>query len=109
MFCPLCQSEYREGFTQCSDCHIDLVAAFKDAQSSSMRLWKGDRQKLLDSILSALDAQDIPFHWKEEVNTTPSAKWLFSWTAIRSEIMYEVWVLRSDREKARAAIASLTN
>ena len=25
MFCPKCRAEYREGFTTCSDCHIDLV------------------------------------------------------------------------------------
>lgn len=25
MFCPKCKVEYREGFLQCSDCHIDLV------------------------------------------------------------------------------------
>ena len=26
MFCPKCHAEYREGFTKCSDCHIDLVS-----------------------------------------------------------------------------------
>ena len=25
MFCPKCRAEYREGFTTCWDCHIDLV------------------------------------------------------------------------------------
>jgi hypothetical protein len=25
MFCPKCRAEYREGFTTCSDCHIDSV------------------------------------------------------------------------------------
>jgi hypothetical protein len=25
MFCPQCKSEYRVGFTRCSDCQIDLV------------------------------------------------------------------------------------
>ncbi len=25
MFCPKCHAEYREGFTRCADCHIDLV------------------------------------------------------------------------------------
>ncbi len=25
MFCPKCKSEYREGFTQCSNCNTDLV------------------------------------------------------------------------------------
>ena len=25
MFCPECRAEYREGFTQCSDCQVPLV------------------------------------------------------------------------------------
>ncbi len=25
MFCPNCRTEYREGFTVCADCNIDLV------------------------------------------------------------------------------------
>ena len=27
MFCPKCRTEYREGFTVCADCHVDLVDA----------------------------------------------------------------------------------
>ena len=26
MFCPQCRTEYREGFTTCADCKVDLVA-----------------------------------------------------------------------------------
>ena len=26
MHCPLCRVEYREGFTECSDCHVPLSA-----------------------------------------------------------------------------------
>ncbi|HUA60038.1 MAG TPA: DUF2007 domain-containing protein [Verrucomicrobiae bacterium] len=26
MYCPQCRIEYREGFTECADCHIPLVA-----------------------------------------------------------------------------------
>lgn len=25
MFCPICGDEYREGFTECADCHVPLV------------------------------------------------------------------------------------
>ena len=26
MYCPQCRVEYREGFTECSDCHVALLA-----------------------------------------------------------------------------------
>jgi hypothetical protein len=26
MFCPVCKSEFREGFTRCGSCEVDLVA-----------------------------------------------------------------------------------
>jgi len=30
MFCPKCKAEYREGFTHCSDCDVDLVASLPE-------------------------------------------------------------------------------
>lgn len=29
MFCPECEAEYREGFTECSDCGVGLVATLE--------------------------------------------------------------------------------
>lgn len=108
MFCPLCQSEYRDGFTECADCHVHLVSAREQAQASSARLWKGDRQHLLDGILAALDAQGIPSRFKEIVNTTSRVKVFgIPLTPTKSTFEYEVWVFRSDLEKANAAIANL--
>lgn len=25
MFCPKCRTEYREGYSECADCHVELV------------------------------------------------------------------------------------
>lgn len=30
MFCPICKSEYREGFTKCADCQVDLVEKIEE-------------------------------------------------------------------------------
>lgn len=34
MFCPNCGAEYREGFTHCSDCQVDLVERLPDEQAT---------------------------------------------------------------------------
>ena len=108
VFCPLCQSEYREGFTECADCHVHLVISRDQARASSARLWKGDRQHLFDEILAALDAQGIPSHFKQIVNMTPRITFLgIPLTPTKSTFEYEVWVFRSDLEKASTAIANL--
>ncbi|MGD0777523.1 MAG: DUF2007 domain-containing protein [Candidatus Solibacter sp.] len=32
MYCPQCRSEYRDGFTECSDCHVPLLAGAPPAE-----------------------------------------------------------------------------
>jgi hypothetical protein len=108
MFCPLCQAEYRNGVVKCSDCHVDLVSSADEAQSVSARLWKGDRQHVLDHVLAALDSQDIRSHFEELINTSPRISIFgISLTPGKSTFQYEVRVLRSDLDRARSALASL--
>jgi hypothetical protein len=107
MFCPLCQSEYRDGFTECSDCRVPLVLSREEANQSSQRLWKGDRQHSLNTILVALDAEGIPAHYKEIVYTGLRFTFLGISFPNRSTFEYEVWVFNSDAERARAAIGKL--
>jgi hypothetical protein len=35
MFCPSCKSEFREGFTRCGSCDVDLVAEPPDERPAS--------------------------------------------------------------------------
>ena len=35
MFCPICKAEYRQGFTRCNDCDVDLVETLPPEPSES--------------------------------------------------------------------------
>ena len=66
MFCPVCKSEYREGFTKCSDCGAELVNrlpdASSDADSEEMEiLWAGQDARFQGEICDRLDATNIPY------------------------------------------------
>jgi hypothetical protein len=104
MFCPLCQSEFREGFTECGECHVALMGTLTEASAARTRLWKGERQKELDRILRALDGAQIPSHFREIVNSNWQMRILGIPIGVRrSTFEYEVWVLRKDFDRARLA------
>lgn len=104
MFCPLCTAEYRDGFTLCSDCKVYLVPDLTRPEARRSRLWKGDRQTQLDGILAALDAAEIPCHFKEIVNLrTRVAIMGIPIGPRRSTFEYEVWVFARDQAQAQAA------
>jgi len=46
VFCPICGTEYRKGFTECSDCHVRLVNQLPDAQEAAAHK-KPDSVKLV--------------------------------------------------------------
>jgi hypothetical protein len=75
MFCPLCKSEYRNGFTQCSDCHILLVATKQEADRQLVaRIWEGGNRHEFESVLAALQQAKIPLLFREHLNVGPAAK-----------------------------------
>ena len=108
MYCPLCEAEFRDGFTMCSDCHVALVSTLEEAQAQRVRLWKGTRQEKLDRILGALDAQQVPSHFKEIVNMRPRISIMGIPIGPQpSTFEYEVWVFRNDLERARRVVAQV--
>ena len=108
MFCPLCRAEYQGGFAECSACHLTLVGSLDDARSSSALFWSGGRQRALDKVLAALDADSIPSYFEEPVNIGPRVTFLgLPLSRMKSTFGYEVWVLSSDLERARVAVAGV--
>src|SRR2546428_6483776 len=77
MFCPQCKAEYRQGFTRCADCDVDLVYTLPATESDSAKIsqaaspvesdedpfcsfWKGDDARIHAELCSVLDDADIP-------------------------------------------------
>jgi hypothetical protein len=70
MFCPKCKTEYRAGFTVCSDCGERLVERL-DASVPTNRprstdgpelLWSGTDAGMSELIIGELDQAEIPHH-----------------------------------------------
>jgi putative signal transducing protein len=62
MFCPECGSEYRQGFTRCSDCDRDLVSQ-PPARSDIklVKVFESANPALLPVVKSLLEGANIEF------------------------------------------------
>jgi hypothetical protein len=77
MFCPQCKAEYRQGFTRCSDCDVELVYALpqdSEQQAADERggefaggdrdrrlIWKGNDESECVALCRILMKADIPY------------------------------------------------
>jgi hypothetical protein len=108
MYCPLCKSEFREGFRECSDCHIALLFSQAEAAGVATDLvWKGDDRERCNRVLDTLTGAGIPFRSKELLKKQPWPWFsflLFRFMTPRPTFELAVWVLQSDFARAEAAI-----
>ena len=113
MFCPLCKAEYRQGFSNCSDCHIPVVATQAEAAIVDVdRLWIGDDRKKFESALDALLEAGIPFHSRESLKSQPwpwISIFFFRFMKPPSTFEYAIDVFRRDRDRAGAVIPKTRN
>jgi hypothetical protein len=98
MFCPFCKSEYREGFTKCSDCDVDLVRQLADDSEVKEPLWAGQDASVRDAICDRLHAAKI-LHEDDSVESQ-------FMPAFRQSI-YRIQVRKKDHEEALDAIRDI--
>jgi hypothetical protein len=80
MYCPECGVEYRAGFTECSDCHVQLVeeppvpAEPESPNLELVRVLEGNNQIAAAVAKMLLEEAGIPFYMEgEEVGVTMQA------------------------------------
>jgi hypothetical protein len=98
MFCPVCESEYREGFTKCSDCGVDLVKQLADDSEAKEPLWAGQDASVRSAICEKLDAAKI-LHEDDSVESQ-------FMPAFRQSI-YRIQIRKKDHEAALNAIREI--
>lgn len=108
-FCPKCRIEYREGFTTCSDCDVELVAQLapepekgehEDEPLETVFITSNSIE--VDVVKGVLDAAGIPCY------VTPDAL-RNAYGPLMSGVDHslrrqEIMVLESDADRARAVI-----
>jgi hypothetical protein len=104
MFCPNCKTEYRAGFTQCTDCGATLVAALepaKDAMHQDWALaWRGSDPAGFSAAQAALDGAGIQSY---HINDHDQLAWGLGVPRPR----YGIMVRKSDLEAALQLVASI--
>jgi len=113
LFCPVCRTEYRPGFTKCADCGVDLVATLPaddpadaadvgdDAPTDSdgrILLWSGLSAQVGNALCEALDSAAIAHKDTDRefglLPTTAGAAWF-------------VWIDPRDRAAARSILKEI--
>jgi hypothetical protein len=109
MFCPVCKAEYRQGFTRCADCDVDLVYELPAAaivpvepvnpgdpeEDPFCSFWKGDDPRVHAELCELLGEQGIP------CRTIRRQDHLFNW---KTRSAFEIGVPFSQFGRAETAV-----
>ena len=112
MYCPQCKAEYRQGFTRCADCEVELVhepppAAHgfgtagetgshgEDSDDPFCSFWRGDDPRIHAELCELLNEEGIPH------KTVRREDHLFN---LNSKSGFQIGIPFSQFEKAEAAI-----
>jgi hypothetical protein len=115
VICPECDTEYREGFTRCADCDVDLVAPPSPPPPDErpnielVKVWEGGNPALLAVIESVLEDAGIEYS-----TTSENLQDLFAWGRVGSGFNYLIgpvkfFVRAEDESEARTLLDQLEN
>jgi hypothetical protein len=104
MVCPLCKAEFREGFTQCNDCKLDLVGKAEAERIPVVRIWKGWYQPKAEKLACALADEGVPCRLNVDIRYPEVSLWTLL-RGYRKELVVEIFVLGSDEARARQVVS----
>ncbi|MFL6247911.1 MAG: putative signal transducing protein [Thermoanaerobaculia bacterium] len=107
MICPECDSEYREGFTRCSGCDVDLIEPVPGEPDIELtRVYMGSNPAIVPLIESLLADAGIEFMKKfDGVQDFFAAGRLLGLNQIVGPV--EFWVREDDAEQALELLAEI--
>jgi len=117
MICPVCKAEYRQGFTRCTDCEVDLVHTYEEAARRPVfresaapdnypeLLWRGTDPHFYLNLLAYLGSKRIlclgrpmnppPYDSFEEQPAGSGLTTEFEILVSRQDISFARWILHS--------------
>jgi hypothetical protein len=119
MFCPQCKAEYRQGFTRCADCDVELVENYADAvrhplakkavasEKYGTRLWGGSDPYFYMELLWSLWNKKVACYGAPENPPVPKAM-KGSEFGGSDPGGFEVWVSEEDLPLAKWILDSAT-
>jgi hypothetical protein len=110
MICPECASEYREGYTRCEGCDVDLVELVVEERPPDVELvkvYETGNAAIIPVLESVLNDGGIEYMAKGE-----PIQDLFGWGRLGTNMNYvigpvEFYVRKDDEDEARALVQTL--
>ena len=112
MYCPQCKAEYRQGFTRCSDCDVELVGNYVEAVRHPLakkmamgdkygaRLWRGTDPHFYLALVWSLWSKKVACYGAPE--NPPLPDYMNGQLLSSSDLGgFEVWVSEEDLPPAK--------
>ena len=97
MYCPQCKAEYRQGFTRCADCDVELVDTLPQESErtgeANRIIWMGDSQATCVALCLQLKDEGIRYQVTEAMKSR-NARMTVTWK-------YGLAVPAEDEKKAK--------